>query len=107
MNVLYININGLYGIQEKDREELRNCVDNEYCRKNADSICDRILDSQNIEKSLKYDIVFFSEFAPNTPAGKQMTDCFDKMGYRLILPIAYDSLEDVKGKYSIVVAYVR
>ena len=51
MNVLYININGLYGIQEKDRKELRNCVDNEYCRKNADSICDRILDSQNIEKS--------------------------------------------------------
>lgn len=107
MNVLYININGLYGIREKDREKLRNCVDVEYCRKNAKSICDRILDSQNIEKSLKYDIVFFSEFAPNTPAGKQMTDCFDKMGYRLILPNAYDSLEDVKGKYSIVVAYVR
>ena len=74
MNVLYININGLYGIQEKDRKELRNCVDNEYCRKNADSICDRILDSQNIEKSLKYDIVFFSEFAPNTPAGKQILE---------------------------------
>ena len=36
-----------------------------------------------------------------------MTDCFDKMGYRLILPNAYDNLEDVKGKYSIVVAYVR
>ena len=54
MNVLYININGLYGIREKDREKLRNCVDDEYCSKNAESICDRILDSQNIEKSLKY-----------------------------------------------------
>ena len=32
MNVLYININGLYGIREKDREKLRNCVDDEYCK---------------------------------------------------------------------------
>lgn len=106
MNVLYININGLYGIREKDREKLRNCVDDEYCSKNAESICDRILDSQNIEKSLKYDIVFFSEFAPNTSAEKQMTDYFDRMGYKLILPNAYDSLEDVKGKYSIVRRFV-
>lgn len=49
MNVLYININGLYGIREKDREKLRNCVDDEYCKKNAESICDRILDF-NIKK---------------------------------------------------------
>lgn len=99
-NYLYININGFYGTQDKDREKLKKGLDDHYCLENAESICKRIVEAE----PLKYDVVFFSEFSPNTPTGKWVTNYFEQHGYRLVLPDASESIDICY--YSIVVAYV-
>lgn len=96
----YLNVNGFYGEGKKDSEKLKRGLDDEFCHKNAQKICQRI-----IEDDIKYDIVFFSEFAPNTPTGKKVTKYFKKKGYKLILPNGEKRIEN--NCYSIVVAFVR
>lgn len=94
----YLNVNGFCGKEKKTIEKLNNGL---YCWNNyAQKICKRI-----IEGYIKYDIVFFSEFAPNTPTGEEVTEYFIDNGYKLILP---DGKEKIKNNcYSIVVAFVR
>lgn len=100
-NYLYLNINGFYGTLDKDRVKLKSGLDDDCCLKNAESICKRIVEAE----PLKHDVVFFSEFAPNTPTGKWVTKYFAQNGYRRVLPNGYDNIENYY--YSIVVAYVR
>ncbi len=99
-NLFYLNVNGFYGLREKNRDSLLVGVDNDYCVGNAKRICDRILENEE-----KYDVVFFSEFAPNTQAGKMVTKCFAEHGYRLVLPNSTNSLPN--RYYSVVVAFVK
>ena len=99
--LFYLNINGFYGTTEKDREKLKVGLDDDCCMKNAEGICKMIFNNGISE----YDVLFFSEFAPNTPSGKWFSNYMDKQGYKLILPNAYDCVEDYY--YSIVVAYVK
>lgn len=96
----YLNVNGFYGEGKKDSEKLKRGLDDEICHKNALKICQRIT-----EGDIKYDIVFFSEFAPNTPTGKEVTEYFKKKNYKLILPNGEKRIEN--NCYSIVVAFVR
>ena len=84
----------------KDSEKLKRGLDDEICHKNALKICQRIT-----EGDIKYDIVFFSEFAPNTPTGKEVTEYFKKKNYKLILPNGEERIKN--NCYSIVVAFVR
>lgn len=100
-NYFYLNVNGFYGVREKNRDKLKAGLDDTCCLKNAESICKLIVE----EESLRYDAIFFAEFAPNTPSGKWVTDYFDQKGYRLVLPNAKDEVENYY--YSIVAAYVK
>lgn len=99
--IFYLNVNGFYGTREKDRDKLKVGLDDNCCMKNAEGICKKIFNNGMSE----YDVLFFSEFAPNTPSGKWFSNFMDKQGYKLILPNAYDFVEDYY--YSIVVAYVK
>ena len=101
MRLFYLNVNGFYGTREKDRDKLIVGLDDNYCMKNAEQICKQIF---NNEVS-RYDVLFFSEFAPNTPSGKWVSDYLEQKGYKLVLPNASDYVED--RYYSIVVAYVK
>lgn len=100
-NYFYLNVNGFYGTREKNRDKLKAGLDDSCCLKNAESICNRIVE----DGAPKYDAIFFSEFAPNTPSGKWVTHFFDKKGYRLVLPDAKEQVEIIF--YSVVVAYVK
>lgn len=100
-NYFYLNVNGFYGTREKNRDKLKAGLDDSCCLKNAESICNRIVE----DGAPKYDAIFFSEFAPNTPSGKWVTHFFDKNGYRLVLPDAKEQVENYF--YSVVVAYVK
>lgn len=97
----YLNVNGFYGTREKDRGKLKAGLDDNCCVENAEGICKQIMD----DRHSKYDVIFFSEFAPNTPSGKWVSNYLDQKGYKLVLPNAYDYVENCY--YSIVVAYVR
>lgn len=99
--IFYLNVNGFYGLKTKNIDKLKVGLDDNCCMKNAEQICKQICNNG----ILKYDVVFFAEFAPNTPSGKSVTDYLDKQGYRLVLPNASDYVEDCY--YSIVVAYVK
>lgn len=100
-NYFYLNVNGFYGTREKNRDNLKEGWDDDSCLENAKSICKQIVK----DGSLKYDLIFFSEFAPNTPSGKWVADFFDQKGYKLVLPNAQDQVET--RFYSVVVAYVK
>ena len=97
----YLNVNGFYGTREKARGKFKAGLDDNCCVENAEGICKQIMD----DRHSKYDVIFFSEFAPNTPSGKWVSNYLDQKGYKLVLPNAYDYVEN--GYYSIVVAYVR
>mgnify|MGYP007072683713 FL=1 len=72
-NYFYLNVNGFFGVREKNRDKLKAGLDDTCCLKNAESICKLIVE----EESLRYDAIFFAEFAPNTPSGKWVTDYFE------------------------------
>lgn len=101
MRIFYLNINGFYGTSEKKRYKLKCGLEDTYCMKNAERICKQILGNE----TLKYDVIFFSEFAPNTPSGKWVSNYLNREGYKLILPSGYDSVKN--EYYSLVVAYVK
>lgn len=97
-NILYINVNGFYGTQNKDKEKLLNGIDDDCCKKNAERICKKILET-------KYDIIYLAEFAPNTPTGEWVTKLLDQNGYNRILPNSQKIL--AKKYYSIVCAFAK
>lgn len=100
-NYFYLNVNGLYGVREKNRDKLKVGLDDDCCLKNAENICKRIFE----DEPSKYDAIFFAEYAPNTPSGKWVTDYFSKKGYKLVLPNAKEEVGNYY--YSIVAAYVK
>jgi len=100
MKIMYLNVNGFYGTSNKNRAKLQIGLDDDCCKKNAQYICERI-----ISDDLKYDVIFFSEFAPNTPSGKLMTSLLEKNGYHQVLPNASANIP--VRFYSIVVAYAK
>lgn len=99
--IFYLNVNGFYGTSKKNIDKLKVGLDDNCCMKNAEQICKQIFNNG----ISKYDVLFFAEFAPNTPSGKWVSNYLEKQGYKLVLPNASDYVEDCY--YSIVVAYVK
>lgn len=99
--IFYLNVNGFYGTREKNREKLKVGLDDNCCMRNAKSICEKILNNGFSQ----YAVLFFSEFAPNTPSGRWISNYLEQEGYKLVLPNASDCVKECY--YSIVVAYVK
>ena len=53
-NYFYLNVNGFYGTREKNRDKLKAGLDDSCCLKNAESICNRIVE----DGVPKYDAIF-------------------------------------------------